>query len=132
MLIKLRKMMTNQKGFTLVELMVVIAILGILAAIAIPKLTSATDSAKLAKVQADLRTIGGAVAMYQAKNGKLPDTLSVLEGSGADKELAAVPKPPAGAGADAYTYDKATGIASYSFDGKTYKSDGTNTATPKT
>lgn len=126
MLMKIRKMMTNQKGFTLVELMVVIAIIGILAAIAIPKMSTATDSSKIAKIQADLRTIGGAVSMYQARIGSLPSTLADLAGD--KKELAAVPTPPSGAGA--YTLNATTGIVTCTFSGKTYSSDGTSTTTP--
>lgn len=61
----IRKRM-NQKGFTLVELMVVIAILGVLAAIAIPKFSESTAAANTAKIQADLRTIESAVLMAQA------------------------------------------------------------------
>ena len=61
MLRKLRERMKCQKGFTLVELMVVIAILGVLAAIAVPRFNNATDSARGAKIQADLRTIDSAI-----------------------------------------------------------------------
>lgn len=74
----IRKRM-NQKGFTLVELMVVIAILGVLAAIAIPKFNESTAKANTARIQADLRTIDSASVQYQADNGKMPTGLSDLQ-----------------------------------------------------
>lgn len=70
MMTKIRQRL-NQKGFTLVELMVVIAILGILAAIAIPKFSDSTSAANTAKIAADLRTIDSAIVMYQANGGTL-------------------------------------------------------------
>lgn len=61
-------MKKGQKGFTLVELLIVIAIIGILAAIAIPRYNSATDSAKVAQVRATLSTIESAGEIYRAAN----------------------------------------------------------------
>lgn len=59
----------NKKGFTLVELVVVIAILGILAAIAVPKLAGSRDNAKAKANEANIRTIESAISIYQADYG---------------------------------------------------------------
>lgn len=78
MLIQLRKKMKNQKGFTLVELMVVIAIIGVLAAIAVPKFTTSTNAAKDTKLTADLRTLDGSIMMHYANKQAYP-TLAELK-----------------------------------------------------
>ncbi|KYZ77071.1 hypothetical protein AXX12_02740 [Anaerosporomusa subterranea] len=69
----------NQKGFTLVELVVVIAILGILAAIAVPRFAGANDNATRAKVQADLRTIDSAIAMDRANGTYVAGTTVIAD-----------------------------------------------------
>jgi type II secretion system protein G len=66
------KSLKSNKGFTLIELVVVIAILGILAGIAIPRFMDATATARGAKVVADMRTIDSAIMIYNAKTGSMP------------------------------------------------------------
>ena len=67
----MKNFIKNRKGFTLVELVVVIAILGILAGLAIPRFMDATASARGARIVADMRTIDSAIMMYNAKTGNL-------------------------------------------------------------
>ena len=86
------KFFKNKKGFTLVELVVVIAILGILAGIAIPRFMDATASARGSKIVADMRTIESAESMNYAKNG----SYVVLADLVTNGFLAAAPVPPAG------------------------------------
>ena len=59
----------HPKGFTLVELVVVIAIIGILAGIAIPMYTDATATARGARIIADMRTIESGYYVYMAEKG---------------------------------------------------------------
>jgi prepilin-type N-terminal cleavage/methylation domain-containing protein len=68
----------NQKGFTLIELMVVVAIIGILAALAIALYGNMQARARIAKAQADGRTLGSAVSMYSATFGQPPTALADL------------------------------------------------------
>ena len=74
------KKLNNRKGFTLIELIVVIAILGILAAIAIPRFTTATDSAKNKSNLSEHRIAVSAVQMYMADHdGGLPANSTALD-----------------------------------------------------
>ncbi len=61
-----------KKGFTLIELMVVISIIGILSVIAIPRFMNITKDAKIAQIQANRRNLQTAVHMYMAKKDKSP------------------------------------------------------------
>ena len=88
-----RKRLSNRKGFTLVELLVVISIIGILSAIAIPKFTDSTKTARGAKIQADLRTMESAFQIYYASAGSYPLAIATLT---AANLLVAEPVAPAG------------------------------------
>ncbi len=71
-------MRKNEKGFTLVELMVVVAILGVLVAIAIPVYNNVTEAAKEKAHDSNVRIIEGAIVMYEAVNGPTTLTMATL------------------------------------------------------
>jgi type IV pilus assembly protein PilA len=85
----------NKKGFTLVELVVVVAILGILAALAVPRFMGTQDNAKKQTHNANVRTIESALSLYVAEEGKYTTAISDLVTAGYLKK---VPDYPLGTG----------------------------------
>ncbi len=81
----------REQGFTLVELMIVMLIIGILAAIAIPSYVSAIKSAKEAVLREDLHVMRQAIDAYTMDKSKAPESLDDLVSSGYLKEI---PKDP--------------------------------------
>ena len=68
------KRLNDKRGFTLIELMVVIGIIGILAGIAVPKVTSVKERANISVVKSDLRNIQTALEIYAMQNSdQYPD-----------------------------------------------------------
>jgi prepilin-type N-terminal cleavage/methylation domain-containing protein len=100
----------NRRGFTLIELMVVVAVIGILTAIAIPLYTNMQLRARVAKAQADARALVSAISVYSAHMQSLPPNLAALnsaavngEGTTAGPFMASTPNPPAGWTSYGYT-----------------------------
>ncbi|MBU4194041.1 MAG: prepilin-type N-terminal cleavage/methylation domain-containing protein [Actinobacteria bacterium] len=92
----------GSKGFTLIELMIVILIIAILVAIAIPVFLAARANAQRRTCQANLRTLEGACSTYMADANVYPGTLADME-TGLYKVLKTVPRCPKNAGT-AYSY----------------------------
>ncbi|MBL8963681.1 MAG: prepilin-type N-terminal cleavage/methylation domain-containing protein [Phycisphaeraceae bacterium] len=65
---------TIRKGFTLVEILIVVVILGILAAIVVPQFTNATQDAQAGNIKAQLDTLNNQLELYRARNNTYPDT----------------------------------------------------------
>jgi general secretion pathway protein G len=59
-------------GFTLVEIMVVIVILGLLATLVVPNVIGMSDEAKVTKAQTDVKSIYESAKLFRVKNGKVP------------------------------------------------------------
>jgi len=66
----------RERGFSLIELIIVVAILLTIAAIAVPSLLAAVYAARVARAVGDIRAIEDDLTLYQVGNGQLPDTLA--------------------------------------------------------
>lgn len=70
----------DKKGFTLIEMMIVVAIIAILVAIALPNMLGSRKAANEKAVLAELRTIGTALETYYIRENAYPSGLNVLVG----------------------------------------------------
>jgi len=64
--------MRTRKGFTLVEILIVVVILGILAAIVIPQFTNASTEAKVSNLKSNLQTVRAQLELYKLRNNDTP------------------------------------------------------------
>lgn len=123
----------GEAGFTLIEVIVVVLILGLLASIVVPRIVGRTDVAKRTAATVTIRQLENALKLYRADNGFYPTTDQGLEGLvtapttsplplryNADGYLDKVPKDPWG---NDYIY-LSPGIHSRDYDIESYGADG--------
>ncbi len=122
----------RSRGFTLVELMVVVAVIGVLATIAIPLFVNVQARGRIAKAQADSRSLASAVSVYGAHMGAIPTALSQLtvvatnaQGNRAGPFMGSVASPPSGWAA--YSYSASVSAGTYTI---TSSGDGTSVSHP--
>lgn len=76
---KFKQRLKNQRGFTLVELLAVIVILGIIAAIAVPSIGNIIEKSKIDAVKSDAIQLINAARLYEAGGGKIEDGKTNLD-----------------------------------------------------
>ena len=76
---KTKKNTKQQNGFTLIEVMIVVVILGILASIIVPKIMGRPDEARITRAKQDIRAIGAALDLYRLDNFSYPTTQQGLD-----------------------------------------------------
>jgi general secretion pathway protein G len=73
------RLATRARGFTLIEIMVVVVILGILAALVVPKLIGRVDESRIAAAKLDINNLKAALNMYKLDNQRYPTTEQGLQ-----------------------------------------------------
>ena len=96
-------MKRTKKAFTLIEILIVVILLGILAATVIPLFGDVSDEAKVSAQASDLHALRGQVQLYRAKTGGYPANLATLT----PNYIESVPTDPVSG--NAYAYVAATG-----------------------
>jgi len=82
----------DYRGFTLIELMVVIVILGILAGLIVPRIMGRPEEAKQLKAKMQIESLETALKLYKLDNGMYPDTEQSLQALIEEPETGIVPK----------------------------------------
>jgi general secretion pathway protein G len=119
----------KHKGFTLIELMIVVVILGLLATVVMPKILNRPEQARRVKAKVDIRNIQSALAYFKTDTGCFPTTSEGLEalvanpgikGYNGEGYLERVPIDPWG---NKYVYI-CPGVKSKDYDLESYGKDG--------
>ena len=73
----LKKFVKNKKGFTLIELVIVVAILGVLALLVVPNVVNRKNEAEEAVINANIKVINNAIKMYYFEQGDYPQANNI-------------------------------------------------------
>ena len=87
-----RHIFPSERGFTFIEIMVVVAILAILAALVVPRIMGRTDDAKRTAAKVQIRNIEGALQLYKLDNGVYPSTEQGLQALIEKPAVGVIPK----------------------------------------
>jgi len=119
----------HKAGFTLIELMIVVVILGLLATVIMPRILSRPEQARRIKAKVEIRNIESVLALFKTDTGRFPTTSEGLEvlvsdpgikGYNSDGYLDKVPPDPWG---NKYIY-VSPGVVSKDYDLESYCKDG--------
>jgi len=126
---KEKKRLLHKTGFTLIELMIVIVILGLLATVIVPRILNRPEQARRVKAKIDIANIGSALALFKTDTGRFPTTSEGLEvlvsnpgikGYSSDGYLDKMPLDPWG---NKYVYIS-PGVHNKDYDLQSYGKDG--------
>jgi general secretion pathway protein G len=87
-----KRLRQSERGFTFIEIMVVVAILAILAALVVPRIMGRTDEAKRTAAKVQIRNIEGALQLYKLDNGVYPSTEQGLKALIEKPSVGVIPK----------------------------------------
>jgi len=125
----IRKYSGSSRGFTLIEVMIVVVIMGLLATVIMPRILNRPEQARRTKAKIDIRNIQSTLALFKTDTGRFPTTSEGLEslvtdsglkGYSRDGYLDKVPVDPWG---NRYVY-LCPGINSRDYDLESYGRDG--------
>ncbi|PCJ20511.1 MAG: type II secretion system protein GspG [Gammaproteobacteria bacterium] len=112
--------MSKGKGFTLIEMMVVMAIIGVLAAMIVPNIVGRDDSARVVAAKNDIRTISQALVMFKLDNQRYPNSdqgIDALVNAPSNAKNwpsdGYLPKPPLDPWGNEYIYIRPGGKGAY-------------------